>query len=83
MRTLDPLFLFWLVLLFISFGEANCLLLDGLMPWNGRGGILFMFTVFMKGNSLIFQSGFETWGQAELYGWDMFGPENFEIVQEW
>ena len=41
-----------------------------------------MFTVFMKGNSLIFQSGFETWGQAELYGWDMFGPENFEIVQE-
>lgn len=42
-----------------------------------------MFTVFMKGNSLIFQSGFETWGQAELYGWDIFGPENFEIVQEW
>lgn len=42
-----------------------------------------MFTVFMKGNSLIFQPGFETWGQAELYGWDMFGPGNFEIVPEW
>ena len=41
-----------------------------------------MFTIFMKGNSLIFQSGFETWEQAELYGWDMFGPGNFEIVQE-
>ena len=83
MRTLDLLFLFWLALLFINSGEANYLFLNGLRLWNGRGGIFFMFTIFMKGNSLIFQSGFETWGQAELYGWDMFGPGNFEIVQEW
>ena len=41
-----------------------------------------MFTVYMKGNSLIFQSGFETWGQAELYGWNMFGLGNFEIIRE-
>ena len=51
------------------------------MEWQRRN--IFMFTIFMKDNSLIFQSGFETWGQAELYGWDMFGPGNFEIVQEW
>lgn len=41
-----------------------------------------MFTVYMKENSLIFQSGFETWGQAELYAWNMFGPGNFEIEME-
>lgn len=41
-----------------------------------------MFTVFMKDNSLIFQSGFESYREAEAYGWNVFGPGNFEIERE-
>lgn len=41
-----------------------------------------MYTVFMKGDSLIFQSGFESYREAEAYGWNVFGPGNFEIERE-
>lgn len=45
-------------------------------------GGAYMFTVFMKGDSLIFQSGFESYREAEAYGWNVFGPGNFEIERE-
>ena len=41
-----------------------------------------MFTVYMKGDSSIFHSGFSTWEEAQNYGRLMFGPKNFEIERE-
>ena len=41
-----------------------------------------MYTVYMKGNSAIYQSGFKTW-QANKWGKTMFGPGGYEIEQEW
>lgn len=41
-----------------------------------------MYTVYMKGNSNIFYSGFATWEDAKAYGRLMFGPKNFEIERE-
>ena len=42
-----------------------------------------MYTVYMKGNSTIYQSGFSSWEIANAYGRAMFGPEGYEIVKEW
>ena len=42
-----------------------------------------MFTVYMKGNSAIYQSGFDSWQAANKWGKAMFGPGGYEIEQEW
>ena len=41
-----------------------------------------MFTVYLKGNSNIFYSGFASWESAANYGRLMFGPKNYEIEME-
>lgn len=41
-----------------------------------------MYTVFMKGDSNIFQSGFTSWQEADRYGKLWFGPGGYEIEQE-
>ena len=41
-----------------------------------------MYTVYMKGNSAIYQSGFDSWQAANKWGRAMFGPGNFEIEME-
>ena len=41
-----------------------------------------MYTVYMKGNSAIYQSGFKSWSTANKWGCAMFGPGNFEIEME-
>ena len=41
-----------------------------------------MYTVYMKGNSDIYKSGFKSWQSANKWGRAMFGPKNFEIVME-
>ena len=41
-----------------------------------------MFTVYMKGDSLIFQCGFETEREARAYGIEVFGPGNFDVERE-
>lgn len=41
-----------------------------------------MYTVYLKGNSLIFQTGFNSWREAHSYGISVYGPKNFEIVDE-
>lgn len=41
-----------------------------------------MYTVFMKGDSNIFQSGFTSWQEANKYGKLWFGPGGYEIEQE-
>lgn len=42
-----------------------------------------MYTVYMKGNSTIYQSGFDSWQEANKWGRAMFGPGGYEIEQEW
>ena len=42
-----------------------------------------MFIVYMKDNSTIYKSGFETWQEANRYGKSMFGPGGYEIEREW
>lgn len=42
-----------------------------------------MFIVYMKDNSNVFYSGFTTWKEARAWGWQMFGPDGYEIEQEW
>lgn len=41
-----------------------------------------MYTVYMKGNSDIYKTGFESWQAANKWGRAMFGPGNFEIEIE-
>lgn len=41
-----------------------------------------MYTVYMKDNSEIYQSGFNSWQAANKWGKAMFGPGNFEIEME-
>ena len=41
-----------------------------------------MYTVFLKGDSSICQSGFESWADAYQWGRENYGPRNFEIVIE-
>lgn len=41
-----------------------------------------MFTVYLKGNSAIFKSGFDSWEEAHNYGQLAFGPKNFEIERD-
>ena len=42
-----------------------------------------MFTVYLKDNSTIYKSNFCPWKEAEEWGNLNFGPENYEIIQEW
>lgn len=42
-----------------------------------------MFTVFMKGDSMRYMTGFSTYAEARYYGVMIFGPNNFEIEKEW
>lgn len=42
-----------------------------------------MFTVFMKGDSMRYATGFSTYEEAKYYGVMVFGPNNFEIEREW
>lgn len=42
-----------------------------------------MFTVFMKGDSMRYTTGFSTYAEARYYGTVVFGPNNFEIEREW
>ena len=42
-----------------------------------------MFIVYMKDNSTIYKSGFETWQEANRWGKSMFGPGGYEIEREW
>lgn len=42
-----------------------------------------MFTVYMKDNSNIYQSGFKNWEEADCWGRTMFGPGGYEIEREW
>ena len=41
-----------------------------------------MYTVYLKGDSTIYCSGFDSWQQANKWGKINFGPGNFEIEQE-
>ena len=41
-----------------------------------------MYTVYMKGNSEIYKSGFKSWTAANKWGRAMFGPKNYEIEME-
>lgn len=40
-----------------------------------------MYTVYKK-DSCIFQTGFTSWADAESYGIAIFGPKNYEIIDE-
>lgn len=42
-----------------------------------------MFTVYMKGDSLKYTTGFKNYEEAHYYGNIIFGPNNFEIEREW
>ena len=41
-----------------------------------------MYVVYLKGNSTIYHSGFESWQAANKWGRVNFGPGNFEIEME-
>ena len=42
-----------------------------------------MFTVYLKDNSTIYESGFLSWREANYWGEFMFGPGGYEIEREW
>ena len=42
-----------------------------------------MFTVYMRGNSTIYKTGFKTWQEANRWGRSIFGPGGYEVEQEW
>lgn len=41
-----------------------------------------MYTVYMKGNNAIYQSGFKTWQEANKWGKAMFGHGGYEIERD-
>lgn len=41
-----------------------------------------MYTVYLKNNSDIYKTGFESWTAANKWGRAMFGPNNYEIEME-
>ena len=42
-----------------------------------------MYTVYMKGNSEIYKTGFKSWESARAWGRALFGPLGYEIEKEW
>lgn len=42
-----------------------------------------MYTVYMKGNSAIYKSGFDSWEDADTWARTMFCPGDYEIEREW
>ena len=41
-----------------------------------------MYSVYLKGDSEIYKTGFTSWTSANKWGRAMFGPGNFEIEME-
>ena len=40
------------------------------------------YTVYLKSDSEIYETGFTSWTAANKWGYSMFGPGNFEIERE-
>lgn len=42
-----------------------------------------MFTVYMKDNSTIFKTGFNSWQEANRWGKMVFGPGGYDVERDW